>query len=212
MNKAALVEYVRTMILNSEAVDDNQKVAHFQRVAQGVNYAFDTLLGQLGDTRKDKAFISAYLVKDYYNQPVLESNGYRYVGVSDDVVPVAGGNGIWYVQPSRRNLSQQDVGVNLARSGRPNIALFNSLPVGKVMKETMWRFSNISDNRQIILSDIGDSNTTDIRYVDFGVVRAFSSYEDTDEVVVPMGNMDALIRLVMTWFGERYNDKTTNNQ
>ena len=211
MNKQALVEYVRTMILNSEAVADNQRVAHFQRVAQGVNYAFDTILSQIADTRKGRAEIEAYHVKNYYNQPVKESNGYRYVGVSDDVVPVGAGKGIWYVQPSQNNVKPTDAGAPLGRMQRPKIALFNSLPIGEAMNDTFWRFGNISDSSQIIIEDIGNSPFTDIRYVDYGVVRALSSYDEEEEVYIPQGRMDAIMQLVMAQFGDVYNDNANNN-
>lgn len=211
MNKTQLVEYVRTMILNSEAVADNQSAAHFKRVEQGVGYAFDTILGQLGTSREDKAEIESYYVKHYYGQSVREYNGYRYVGVSDDIVPVAGGNGIWYVQPSRDNLSQQQIGVNFARSGRPNLAIFNSLPVGEVLNETLWRLGNVNTSKQIVFEDVGDSPFTDVRKVDFGVVRAFSSYADTEEILMPDSRYDLVVQMVMQQYGEVYNDKTNNN-
>ena len=79
MNKKALIEFVRTSILKREAVADDQKTLHFERVSQAVNYAFDTLLSQIRMDDAGKAKIESYYVKHYYNQPVKESNGYRYL-------------------------------------------------------------------------------------------------------------------------------------
>jgi len=212
MTKSELTSYVRRVILGSEAVADNQKTAHYQRVAQGVNYAFDMLLAQIGDTRKGKAEIESYYVKHYYAQPVLESNSYRYVGVSDDIVPVAGGNGVWYVQPSKNKVNPVNAGVNFARSQRPKMAIFGSLPVGEVLNETFWRLGNITDNKQIVFENIGNSPFTDIRYVDYGIVRAFSSYDDTENVFMPDGRVDLLVELVRNHLGNVANDLVNNNE
>ena len=65
---------------------------------------------------------------------------------------------------------------------------------------------------RIVLENIGDSKHTDIRKVDFGVVRAFSSYGDTEEVNVPDGRNDLLIEMCQAWLQGVYVDKTNNNQ
>lgn len=205
MDKKALVEFVRTAILHSEAVADNQKVAHFKRVEQAVVYAFDQLLANIPMSDDGKTQIEEYYVKHYYNQVVSESNGYRYVGVSDSIAPVGDGKGIWYVQPSGG-------GKAFSRFKRPSTALFRSLPIGDAMVETTWRLGNISTNPQIILEDIGESPTTDIRKVDFGVVRSLGSYSDSEEVRVPNGRMDLLMQMALTWFGKRFNDLANDNQ
>lgn len=204
MNKKALIEFVRVSLLKGEAVDDNQKTLHFQRVSQAVNYCYDTIIAQIPLTEKGKAEIEAYYVKHYYSQEVKESSGYRYFGISDAIIPVDGGRGVWYVQPSGG-------GNALARSRRPKIAMFSNLPVGKVINSTVWRLGNISDNQQVILENIGNSPLTDIRFVDFGVVRAFSSYGELEEVRMPDGRFDLMMEMITAWLGGTYNDKSNNN-
>lgn len=204
MNKKQLIEFVRTSLLKHEAVADDQRTLHFQRVGQAVGYAFDTLLSQTKLDDEGKAKIESFYVKHYYNQPVSESNSYRYFGVSDDVVPIGGGRGIWYVQPSGG-------GSPFHYSHRPHIAMFANLAVGEVLNETTWRFGNIATKKQIVLENIGDSPLSDIRLVDYGVVRAFSSYESTEEVIVPDGRHELLIQMVTAWLGNSYDDLTNNN-
>lgn len=202
MTKNALIEYVRVAILNREAIADNQSVTHFQRVSQGINYAFDTLLSQIKGIEGD-AEIESYYLKNYYDQDVKESGDYRYVGISDDIANIQGGRGIWYVQP-------KGGGVNFSRIKRPDIAMFNSLPVGEILNETFWRLGNVATNKQIILEDISDSPFTDIRKVDYGIVRAFSSYTGDEEVYIPDTNI--LIGLVLSWFAEAANDNINDNK
>lgn len=189
MTKNELISYARTVILKQEAVADNQKTVHFQRVGQSVSYAFDTLLGQV--LNQDE--IEAYFVKDYYNQEVKESsNGYRYVGISDSLVPV-GDNGVWYVVPSGG-------GMTFSRSSRPKIFTYRGLYVGQALQETFWRIGNLATNKQIILENIGNSPFKDIREVDFGVVRSLDSYSGTEDVQIPDGRMDLLSQMVVARF------------
>ena len=209
MNKKALVEFVRVALLKQEAVADNQKTLHFKRVEQGVGYAFDTLLSQIPLDDKGKSKIEQFYVKHYYEQPVSESNGYRYFGVSDGLANV-GNRGVWYVQPSKSNGIK--TGKPLPMASRPMIAMYANIPVGGVMNTTVWRFGNIADTKQIILEDIGESSPySNIRKVDFGVVRAFDSYGSDEEVIVPDGRNDLLIQMVITWLANSYEDKTNNN-
>lgn len=205
MNKKDLTSFVRRSMLGREATADDQKRLHFQRVAQGVGYAFDNLLSQIPMDAKGKAKIESFYVKHYYNQPVKESNGYRYFGVSDGVVSVGEGRGIWYVQPSGG-------GSLIPFSHRPHISVFNSMAVGEVIAETFWRFGNLATNKQIVLESIGNPARADIREVDFGVVRDFASYDDDEEVVIPDGRMDILEEMVRKWLGVDYQDNTNNNQ
>lgn len=206
MNKQALVEFARVAILGAEAVADNQRTAHFKRVEQGVGYAFDLLLSQIPVDDDGKSQIEQYYVKHYYNQLVKEAtNGYRYVGVSDAIVPVGEGRGVWYVQPSGG-------GKPMAQAKRPSTALYRNLPIGKAINETYWRLGNVATNLQIVLEHIGDSPLVDIRKIDYGVVRSFSSYEDTEEVRIPGGRSEVLINLVREWFGKSYTDVINNNK
>jgi len=206
MNKKALTEFVRRSILGEEPTADNQRVLHFKRVEQGVGYAFDTLLSQIPMDAKGKAGVESYYVKHYYNQDVKEdTNGYRYFGVSDSVVTVGQGRGIWYVQPSGG-------GSPIPFSHRPNISFFANMAVGDVMNQTFWRFGNLNTKKQIVIENIGDSPMENIRKVDYGVVRAFDSYGDEEEVLVPDGRNDLLIQMCREWLGVVYKDDTNNNK
>lgn len=204
MNKKALVEFVRVSILKYEAVADHQKTLHFKRVEQGVGYAFDTLLSQIKMDTKGKASIESYYVKHYYNQPVKESNDYRYFGVSDEIAPVGEGRGIWYVQPSGG-------GSPFPFSHRPHISMFANMAVGEALNMTTWRFGNIATDKQIVLETIGNSATKDIRKVDYGVVRSFSSYGDSEEIIIPDGRNDLILELTTKWLSPIYDDKVNNN-
>jgi len=205
MNKKALIEFVRVSILKSEAVADNQKTLHFQRVSQATNYAFNTLLSQIKLDDEGLAKIEAYYVKHYYNQPVSESNGYRYFGISDGIVPVGKGRGVWYVQPSGG-------GRPFVQSSRPNVATYRNTKFGGAIRETVWRLGNLGTNKQIIIENIGDSPASSIRFVDYGIVRDLDSYGDTEEVIIPEGRAELLIEMAGSWLGGVYNDKTNNGQ
>lgn len=200
MDKKALIEFVRVSILKSEAVADNQKTLHYKRVEQATGYAFDTLLSQIKLDDEGKSKIESFYVKHYYNQPVSESNGLRYFGVSDNVAPV--GNGIWYVQPTGG-------GINFAHFNRPTLSIYANIGVGEVMNETFWRFGNIATKKQIVLENVGNSPYANVRTVDYGIVRAFSSYGDTEEVVVSDYNL--LIQLATAWLSQPYTDNANNN-
>lgn len=205
MTKDQLTSYVRTAILKHEAVADNQKTLHFQRVAQAVVYAFDTLLSQIRFDEKGLSEIESYFVKHYYNQSVKEStSGYRYVGVSDSIVPI-GDKGIWYVQPSGG-------GNPFSKISRPKLASYRNLYVGGAINETFWRIGNLNVNTQIILESIGDSPYKDIRTVDYGIVRSLHSYASTEDVRVPSGRIELLVQLCMAQLSTVYDDKINNNQ
>jgi len=204
MVKDALTEYARSVILRQEANADNQGTVHFKRVEQAVSYAFDFLVSQIPMSEEGKYEIESYYVKHYYNQPLNENSGYRYVGVSDSIIPVGEGRGIWYVQPSGG-------GKPFSMSKRPSTAMFRNMQVGGVMNETFWRLGNLATNPQIILENIGDSPFVDIRTVDYGIVRGYDSYEGTEEVKVPGGRIDLLMQLVMSWHNGVYNDNVNNN-
>jgi len=202
MNKQQLVEFVRVSILKKEPDADSQMVLHYKRVEQATGYAFDALLAQIKLDDIGKAKIESNHVKHYYKQPVSESNGYRYFGVSDDVASV--GSGIWYVQPSGG-------GDLIPYFSRPSNSLFANMAVGEVMNKTFWRFGNLATKKQIIIENIGDGQMADIRLVDYGIVRAFASYEDTEEVVVPDGNYPLLIQITSAWLSNGYVDNSNNN-
>jgi len=205
MNKSELVSFFRRSLLGREAMGDDQKAYHFQRVSQAVGYAFDNLLAQIKLDDSGKAKIESYYLKHYYSQPVKESNGYRYFGVSDDIVDIGEGRGIWYVQPTGG-------GAPFPYSHRPHISLFANMAVGEAMNKTTWRFGNITTEKQVVIENIGDSPSSDIREVDYGIVRSFNSYSDDEEVIIPDGRMDVMHDLVRAWLKEgAYVDKTNNN-
>ena len=207
MNKKALTEAVRDIILKKEAVADNQRVAHFKRVEQIVGYAFDTLLAQMQMNEGGEREIESYFVKHYYNQAVLESNGYRYIGLSDEIAPLDDGRGIWYVKPSGGAKT-------FSHYRRPAMSLFSSLPMGVAMNETMFRVGNVTNTSQwqIILEDTNKSALTDVRKVDYGIVRTFSSYSDTEKIRLPDGRYDLLIQMSVEAFGLRENDSINNDK
>ena len=205
-SKKALIETVRESILKREAVADNQRTIHFQRVSQVVGYAFDTLLTQIQQSEGGEREIESYFVKHYYNQDVLEANGYRYVGLGDIIAPMDDGRGIWYVQPSGGTK-------NISQFSRPALSVFSSLPLGDAMHETYFRIGNVTNTsqRQIVLENSGDSPLVDIRKIDYGIVRAFASYSDAEDVKMPDGRYDLLMQMSVEAFGLRVNDEINNN-
>ena len=205
MNKKALVEFVRVSLLKREATAEDQRHFHFKRVEQAVGYAFDTLLSQIRLDESGMASVEAYYVKTYYNQSVKESNGYRYVGVSDAIVPIGEGRGIWYVHPSGG-------GKPLSRIKRAGMNMFRNLPVGTAMRETFWRVGNVNNNVQIVLENVSDSPYIDIRKIDYGIVRGFSAYADDEEIRIPDGRMDLVEEMAAKWLAAGYNDLTNDNQ
>jgi hypothetical protein len=208
MNKNALIAFVRRRLLGREAKGDDQKDFHFQRVAQAINYAYSTLLSQIPLDDKGKQKVESYHVKHYYDQPVRESGGYRYFGVSDGIVSIGEGKGIWYVQPSK---GQTQAGRPLSKMNRPAIAAYSNIPIGDAIRDTVWRFGNIANNRQIILENFKDSPLGDIRKVDFGVVRDFASYADTEEVIVPDSRYDLLLDFCVAWLKENPKESINDN-
>jgi len=204
MNKSELISFVRRTLLQREAIADDQKKYHFQRVGQSVVYAFDTLLTQIPLDDNGRSKIESYYVKDYYNQDVKESNGYRYFGISDTILPIGEGRGIWYVQPSYNS------GTPFQQSGRPETSFFTSL-IGEAINDTVWRFGNLATTRQIVLENIGDSPYADVRAVDFGVIRSLDSYDDEENVVVPDGRTDLLVEMCSAWLAGVRVDNSNNN-
>lgn len=204
--KAQIVSNIRELIRKREATDDDQRTLHYKRVESLVGYAFDTLLSQIQMEDDGEYEIESYFVKHYYNQSVLQSNGYRYVGLTDEIVPLDGGRGVWYVQPSGGSSVMN-------RFKRPTLNRYRSLPFGAAINETMYRVGNVSsDSRwQIILEDIGSSVLTDIRKVDYGVVRAFASYGEDEEIRMPDGRYDLLIQMCLSAAGQRESNNVNDN-
>lgn len=206
--KKAIVENIRELVLRQEPNADNQGKLHFKRVEAVVGYAFDTLLSQIQMQNGGEREIESYFVKHYYEQDVLESNGYRYVGLNDDIVPLDNGRGIWYVKPSGG-------AEPFAQFSRPELSMFSSLPMGAALNETLFRIGNVNNTSkwQVVLENAGDSRLTDVRKVDYGIVRTFSSYGDDEDVRMPDGRYDLLMQMSREAFnGQVYSDNINNNE
>lgn len=207
MKKNELVSFVRNVILSGEPVSDNIKIAHYKRVEQAVGYAFDGMLGTLYNQGEEGRFeIESYFVKHYKNQVVLQAtNGYRYVGLNDTMANLPNGKAIWYVQP-------QGDGKAFVQIGRSQLATMRNMHHGHAIDEVFFYIGNVNSTspRQIVFETIGNPAFSDIRRIDYGIVRGFESYEDTEDVHVPDGLYSTLVQTAATWFGSRYNDMQNN--
>ena len=208
MKKDELISFVRNLVLKAEPVSDNIKPVHYKRVEQAVAYAFDGMLGTLYKEGEEGRWeIESYFVKHYRNQQVLESNGYRYIGLTDVMANLPNGKAVWYVQP-------RGDGKPFLQMGRPQISLLRSTVMGNVMNEVVWYIGNVTSTspRQVVFEVIGNPAFSDIRRVDYGIVRGFESYGETEDIHIPDGRFDVLIATAVNWFGQRYNDIVNNNQ
>lgn len=208
MNKPELITFVRSIILGGEPNSDNVRPVHYKRVEQAVTYAFDGMLGQLykeGDEGKSE--IASYYVKHYKNQAMLESGGYRYIGLSDKLANIPNGRAIWYCQP-------RGDGKPFVQMERPQIAMLRNTHFGQAMNEVVWYIGNVvsTSRKQIVFETINNSPFTDIRRIDYGIVRGLESYTDTEDIHIPDGRMDVLVGQAVNWFGKRPDDKQNNGQ
>ena len=207
MEKAKIIELVRGFILGSESVDDNHGKLHFKRVELACTFAWENLLNGIYETQGDPG-IEGYYVKHYYNQALhISSNGLKYAYPPVDIVPLPSNKGVWYVQPSGG-------GSAFVRFDRPTKALFDSLPIGEATKDVFFRYGNVDDvvDKRIIIEATNDGIREGIRTVDFGLVPTFDAYAENENINMPKSDFDTFIKLVMSWFGKVYNDKSNNNQ
>lgn len=207
MKKNELVSFVRQAILGSEPNADNIGKVHYKRVEQAVGYAFDGMLATLYNQGEEGRFeIESYFVKHYKNQVVFEASGYRYVGLDSTMANLPNGKAIWYVQP-------HGDGKPFIQIGRSNLAQQRNMHYGAAIDEVFWYIGNVTSKskRQIVFETVGNPAFTDIRRIDYGIVRALESYDDTEEVFIPDGLFDVLVKTAATWFGQRPSDNINNN-
>lgn len=204
MKKNELIELVRGNILKSEAVADNTKVLHYKRVELMVGAAFAELIKLLA--KKDEGEIESGYMRDYYNQPVSNANGLQYITLPASVVPLPNGGGVWYVKP-------QGSKKNLTASNQVLTSAFMSLPVSEYINDTVFRVgTDPAGQKAIVLQHIGDSISRSIRVYDIGLIRDFEGYNDNEDIHLPDESYSFLMGKVMELMGQRYNDKTNNNQ
>lgn len=204
MTKNEIVEGIRGMVLRSEAVDDNTKVLHFKRVEKAVESAFAELMQTLA--KKDEAEIEGNYVKSYYGKSVYTADGVRYVPITDDIVPLPNGKGLWFCKPSGSNTLYP-------RTTTSSHSLFASLPMGGAINDTWVKLGNPKDRGlSIIFKNVGDSYRGSIALVDYGVVRSFSSYGDTENIHLPSESYSFIIEKCLAWFGQRKNDVVNQGQ
>lgn len=207
MKKNELVSFVRNVILSGEPVSDNIRTVHYKRVEQACNFAFDGMLGTLYNQGEEGRFeIESYFVKHYKNQAVAEAGGYRYVGLTDTMANIPNGKAIWYVQP-------HGDGKPFIQIGRSQLAIQRNMQYGAAIDEVFWYIGNVisTSPRQIVVEVIGHPAFEDIRRIDYGIVRGLESYDDTEDVHIPDGLMDVLIKTAANWFGNRRTDDGINN-
>lgn len=204
MRKDILIEGIRGMILKSEAVDDNTKVLHYKRVEAAVGSAFAELIQTLA--KKDTFEIENNYVKSYYDQPVISSDSQQYTVLLDNIVSLPNGKGVWFVKPSGSTVGYQPTSSH-------HTSLFGSLPMGKLVNDTWYKVGNPkSATTSIIFNHIGDSFRRSVKSVDYGVVRAFDSYDDEEDVHLPSEAYSFVTEKVLSWFGVRRNDLVNQGQ
>jgi hypothetical protein len=207
MEKSKIVELVRGFILGAESVDDNAGKIHWKRIDLACGFAWENLLNAVYETQGDTG-IEGYYVKHYYKQKLYkDTNKLKYAYPPVDIVPLPSNKGIWYVQPSGG-------GSSFVRFDRPTKSLFDSLPVGEATKDVFFRYGNVEGvvDKRIIVEDTNDGIRGGILEVDFGLVPTWESYGDNENITMPKSDFDTFVKLVATWFGKVYNDKTNNNQ
>jgi hypothetical protein len=212
MKKNILVESIRGLILKAEPVTDNVKTVNYKRVETAIAHAFDELIKTLYD--RDKDVIEAMYVKHYYDQDMISNNNREYILIADDFVHMPNGRGVWYVKGTNGG---EDPGgfETYANSTVSGTALFASLNIGDAINDTVYRIGNVPSEtlKAIIFQHIGNSQRKNVISVDFGLVRTFSSYDDTEDVHMPNDSFAYVVDQVMKWFGnDRYNDKINNDQ
>lgn len=204
MKKGALVETVRGILLQSEAVDDNVKVLHYKRVEAVVDAAFAELMQVLA--KKDSADVESNYVKKYYSQPVVSASGTQYVVLTDSVVSLPEAKGLWFCKPAGSKITYP-------RTTSTSRSLFSSLPMGQYVDDTWVRLGNApSGSMAIIFEHVGNSTRRSIKSVDYGLVRAPSSYGDDEDIHLPSDSFSFVIEKCLSWLGRRKNDTVNQGQ
>jgi hypothetical protein len=192
MIKNKIIESIRGYLIGQEPGQDSLGKVNYQRIAVACSEVFDTLLLSLFN-EDIKGFESSY-VKDYRNQSIQRLGGISYLSINAPFVNLPEGRGIWYVKP---NGSQSPI----PRSGSHHIGMLASLPVGQVLNTAVWRTGFIVNSQRIIIEHMGDSIYALTTRWDYGLVRQFSAYADTEDVLIP--KYDVFVNQVLQWFGKR---------
>jgi hypothetical protein len=192
MIKNKIIESIRGYLIGQEPTGDSAGKVNYQRIAVACSEVFDTLLLSLF-TEDIKGFESNY-VKDYRNQAIHRLDGLSYIYINAAFVNLPEGRGVWYVKP---NGSQSP----LPRSGSHHAGVLASLPVGEVLNTAVWRTGYIVNTQRIIIEHIGDSIYATTTRWDYGLVRQFSAYGETEDVLIP--KYDLFVNQVLGWFGKR---------
>jgi hypothetical protein len=200
MIKNKIIESIRGYLVGREPDGDSNGVISYPRVAVACSEVFDTMLLALF-TEDIKGFESSF-VKDYINQPIVRLGDVNYLAINDPFVSLPEGRGVWYVKPSG---SQSP----LPRTGSHHSGILASLPVGDILNSSLWKTGYIGDAQNIIIENIGDSIYAMTTRWDYGLVRQFSAYAETEDVHIL--KYDLFVNQVLQWFGKRPLDDANNN-
>lgn len=192
MIKSKIIESIRGYLLGKEPDTNSNSIASYPRIAVACSEVFDTMLLALF-SEDIKGFESSF-VKDYTNQPIVRLNGMNYLAINDSFVSLPEGRGVWYVKPSG---SQSP----LPRSGSHHRGILASLPVGDILNNSVWKTGFIGADQRIIIENIGDSINAMTTRWDYGLVRQFTAYAETEDVKIL--KYDFFVNQVLQWFGKR---------
>lgn len=205
MTKGQLIESIRGYLIADEPSQDSNGKFNFKRIEIACEQMFGTMLTYM--ITEDIKGIEDNYVKDYRNQTIVRADGLFYLTLPDKIVALPNGRGIWYVKPQGSRYA-------LPPGGSHHSSMLSSLPIGEIVNNSVWSIGNSgsSTSRKIIIEHLGDSIYANVTRWDFGLVRAFSSYGEGDDIYIPNGRYDYFIEGVFKFFGKRYQDKSNNNK
>lgn len=204
MKKNELISTIQSAILKAEPVADNARTMHYKRAEKLVGAAFDELLQTLA--KKNDGEIEASYMKDYYSQTVVTSGTMQYIELPAEIAPLPNGGGVWYVKPTNSS-------ANLVASTQVLTSTFRGLPIGKCINDTFYRIgTSPSGAKAIVFQHIGDSVNRSVRKMDFGLVRSFDGYAETEEIHLPNNSYSFLLEKCLTWAGNRFADLQNNGK
>lgn len=202
MIKSKIIESIRGYLIAQEPDQDSNGKFHFKRIEVACSEVFDTMLLALF-TEDIKGFESSF-VKDYRNQAITRNNGLNYLAINDSFVSLPEGRGVWYVKPSG---SQSPI----PRSGSNHIGILASLPVGDIVNNSVWKTGYVNNTQKILIEHLGESVYAMTSRWDYGLVRQFTAYADTEDVHIL--KYDLFVNQVLQWFGygKKQLDNVNNN-
>jgi hypothetical protein len=201
MIKKKIVESIRGYLIGAEPDSDSIGKFHYKRIEVACSEVFDTMLLALF-SEDIKGFESSY-VKDYVNQPIYRLGDQNYLYIADPFVTLPEGRGIWYVKP---NGSQSPI----PKSSSHHRGMLSSLPVGDIVNNSVWKTGYIGNDQKILIDHLGNSIYAMTTRWDYGLVRQFSAYSDTEDVHIQ--KYDLFINQVLQWFGKRPLTPPNDNQ